>query len=207
MGMLLINGSPRKGGCTNRALEEVRLELAKNEIESEIIWLVNKPMQDCIACGACYKTGKCAFDDDLVNEVATKLDTADGIVIGSPVYYGGPNGRITSFMDRLCYSAGSKLDGKVAASVVSCRRGGATAAYERLNMYFGMLNCMIPASQYWNQVHGFSAEDVEKDEEGLQTMRVLADNIAYLVKNRKAGEAAGVKMPKRDVHIFTNFIN
>lgn len=207
MGMLLINGSPRKGGCTNRALEEVRLELSKNGIESEIIWLGNKPLQDCIACGSCYKTGKCAFDDDLVNEVAAKLVTADGIVIGSPVYYGGPNGRITSFMDRLCYSSGSKLDGKVAATVVSCRRGGATAAYERLNMYFGMLNCMIPASQYWNQVHGFSAEDVEKDAEGLQTMRVLADNIAYLVKNRKAGEAAGVKMPERDVHIFTNFIN
>ncbi len=206
MGILLINGSPRKDGCTNRALEEVKNQLSKNGIEGEIIWLGNKPMQDCIACGSCYKTGKCAFDD-IVNEVAAKLDTADGIVIGSPVYYGGPNGRITSFMDRLSYSAGAKLDGKIAASVVSCRRGGATAAYERLNMYFGMLNCMIPASQYWNQVHGFSAEDVEKDAEGLQTMRVLADNIAWLVKNRKAGEEAGVKMPERDAHIFTNFIN
>ena len=205
MKVLLINGSPHKDGCVNRALQEVGTQLKKNDIESEIIWLGTTPMQDCIACGKCGEIGKCVFND-LVNEVSTKLDSADGIIIGSPVYYGGANGRLCSFMDRLCYSAGGKLDGMAAASVVSCRRGGATAAYERLNMYWGMLNCIIPASQYWNEVHGFTAEDVEKDEEGLQTMRALADNLAWIIKNRKAGEKAGIDKPCRENHIFTNMI-
>lgn len=200
MKILLINGSPNKSGCTNRALEEICSQLKKQGIDGEIIWLGKKPMQDCIACGKCGELGKCVFDD-VVNEVSSKLDTADGIVIGSPVYYGGATGRVCSFLDRLCYSAGGKLDGKVAASVVSCRRGGATAAFERLNMYFGMLNCIIPASQYWNQVHGFTAEDVEKDEEGLQTLRTLADNIAWTAK-----ALAKEEKPKREPHIMTNFI-
>ena len=205
MNVLLINGSPHQNGCTNRALEEVQSQLQKNGVESEIIWLGIKPMQDCIACGKCQSLGKCAFDD-IVNEVLGKLDAADGLVIGSPVYYGGPNGRITSFMDRLCYASAGKLDGKAAAAVVSCRRGGATAAYQRLNMYFGMLNCIIPASQYWNQVHGFTAEDVEKDIEGLQTMRALANNLAWIIKARKAGEEQGIEKPQREAFTPTHMI-
>ncbi len=205
MRVILVNGSPRKSGCVNRALEEVAYQLECNGVESELVWLGTKPVQDCVACGRCQQTGVCVFAD-AVNEVAAKLDEADGIVVGSPVYYGGPNGRLTSFLDRLCYSAGAKLDGKVAASVVSCRRGGASAAYERLNMYFGMCNCIIPASQYWNQVHGLSAEDVEKDVEGLQTMRTLADNIAWTIKGQRALAAAGEDRPKREQKTFTNFI-
>ena len=205
MKVLLINGSPHPKGCTNRALEEVRAQLEKHGVDGEIIWLGTQPVQDCIACGSCWKTGACVFDDK-VNEVSAKLDSADGIVVGSPVYYGGPNGRLTSFLDRLCYSAGKKLDGKAAAAVVSCRRGGATAAYERLNMYFGMLNCVIPASRYWNQVHGFTAADVEQDAEGLQIMRTLADNLAWLIQCRRAGEAAGIVKPEREPGVATNFI-
>jgi len=205
MKVLLINGSPRKNGCTNRALEEVAAELEKNNIDSEILWLGASPMQDCIACGKCKSTGKCIFDD-IVNETALKLDEADGVVVGSPVYYGGPNGRVCSFLDRLCYSAGSKLDGMAAACVVSCRRGGASAAYDRLNNYFGMTNCIIPASQYWNQVHGNTPEEVEQDEEGLQTMRTLADNMAWIIKSSEAAKEAGLELPVREETKRTNFI-
>ena len=205
MKVLLINGSPRKSGCTNRALEEVAAELEKNNIDSEILWLGASPMQDCIACGKCKSTGKCIFDD-IVNETSLKLDEADGVVVGSPVYYGGPNGRVCSFLDRLCYSAGSKLDGMAAACVVSCRRGGASAAYDRLNNYFGMTNCIIPASQYWNQVHGNTPEEVEQDEEGLQTMRTLADNMAWIIKSSEAAKEAGLELPVREETRRTNFI-
>ena len=205
MKVLLINGSPRKSGCTNRALEEVAAELEKNNIDSEILWLGASPMQDCIACGKCKSTGKCIFDD-IVNETALKLDETDGVVVGSPVYYGGPNGRVCSFLDRLCYSAGSKLDGMAAACVVSCRRGGASAAYDRLNNYFGMTNCIIPASQYWNQVHGNTPEEVEQDEEGLQTMRTLADNMAWIIKSSEAAKEAGLELPVREETRRTNFI-
>ncbi len=205
MKVLLINGSPREKGCTNRALEEVKMQLEKNDVEGEIIWIGKEPVQDCIACGSCVKLKKCVFDDK-VNEVSKKLDFADGIVVGSPVYYGGASGRVCSFMDRLCYSSSAKLNGMAAACVVSCRRGGATAAYERLNMYFGMTNTIIPASQYWNQVHGSCEADVEKDEEGLQTMRTLADNLAWVIKNRKAGENAGIEKPIRETKIATSFI-
>lgn len=204
MKILLINGSPNKNGCTNRALEEIKAKLKTHDIDSEIIWLTTNPMQDCISCGKCKTIGKCVFDD-VVNQVSQKLDEACGIVIGSPVYYGGPTGRVCSFMDRLCYSAGKKLDGKIGASVVSCRRGGATSAYQRLNMYFGMLNAVIPTSQYWNQVHGFTPEDVEKDLEGLQTMRTLADNIAWLAKSINSSQNL-VEKPTRNPIIPTHFI-
>lgn len=205
MKVLLINGSPKREGCTNRALEEVAIELEKNNISSETIWLGTSPMQDCIACGKCMSTGKCIFDD-IVNETAIKLAEADGIVVGSPVYYGGPNGRVCSFLDRLCYSAGSRLDGMAAACVVSCRRGGASAAYDRINNYFGMTNCMIPASQYWNQVHGNTPQEVEQDKEGLQTMRTLADNMAWIIKSKIAAKDAGVEYPVRGKSERTNFI-
>ena len=204
--ILMINGSPNEKGCTFTALDEIAAELKKNGIESEILWLGKKPMSDCIACYSCVKTGKCAFNDQ-VNEVSEKLDDYAGLIVGSPVYYGGPNGRLTSFLDRLFFTSSAKLQGKFAASVVSCRRGGATAAFERLNQYFLMTNMHVVGSQYWNQVHGHSPEDVKRDEEGLQTMRTLARNMAYLVKATDCAEKNGIPVPHHEPIIRTNFIS
>ena len=149
-------------------------------------------MQDCIACYQCRQKGKCVFDDQ-VNEIAARLDEFGGMIVGSPVYYGGPNGRLTSFLDRLFFSAdGTKFRGMLAASVVSCRRGGATAAFERLNQYFLMTNMHVVSSQYWNQIHGFIAEEARQDEEGLQTMRTLGANMAYLLKAGKLLKTQGL---------------
>ena len=207
MKVLLINGSPNKEGCTHTALSEVAETLKKNDVEAEILWLGKKAMQDCVACFQCQATGACVFKD-LVNETAARLDEFDALVVGSPVYFGGPNGRLTSFLDRLMFSApNEKLTGKLAASVVSCRRGGATAAFERLNQYFTMLNMHIVSSQYWNQVHGFTPEDVRKDLEGLQTMRTLGQNMAYLLKAQRAAEENGVVRPVLEETDFTNFID
>ena len=203
--ILLVNGSPNEKGCTFTALNEVAQELSRNGAESEILWLGKKPMPDCIACLACKQNGKCAYNDQ-VNEIAARLDEFGGIVVGSPVYYGGPSGRLCSFLDRLFFSASGRFAGKLAASVVSCRRGGATAAFERLNQYFLMTNMHVVSSQYWNQVHGFTPEDVQKDAEGLQTMRTLAKNIAYLLKAQDASEAAGIAAPEYEPQVFTNFI-
>ncbi|MBQ4016130.1 MAG: flavodoxin family protein [Oscillospiraceae bacterium] len=206
MKALLINGSPNEHGCTYTALNEVAETLRKNGVEAEILWLGKKPMQDCIACFQCQMNGECVFKDS-VNETAARMDEFDALVVGSPVYYGGPNGRLTSFLDRLFFSTPrEKLTGKLAASVVSCRRGGATAAFERLNMYFSMLNMHVVGSQYWNQVHGHSAEDVQKDIEGLQTMRTLGQNMAYLLKAKKAAEDAGIESPVLEKTVYTNFI-
>lgn len=206
MKMLLVNGSPNKKGCTNRALEEVSKTLSENGIDNEILWLGNKPVQDCIACYKCREIGKCIFDD-IVNETAERFDEFDGIVIGSPVYYGGPTGSICSFMDRLMFSIDSdKITGKLASSVVSCRRGGASGAFERMNQFFLMTNMHVVSSQYWNQVHGFTPEDVEKDLEGLQTMRTLARNIAYLLKAQKEYEKNGFEKPEHEEIIPTHFI-
>lgn len=163
-------------------------------------------MQDCVACFQCQSTGECVFKD-IVNETAERMDEFDALVVGSPVYYGGPNGRLTSFLDRLTFSTPKdRLTGKLAASVVSCRRAGSTAAFERLNQYFTMLNMHIVSSQYWNQVHGFTAEDVMKDEEGLQTMRTLAQNMAYLLKAQKAAADSGIEKPVLEEQTLTNFI-
>lgn len=206
MKILLVNGSPNEEGCINRALVEIKNELGNNDVESEILWLGKSPMQDCVACFACQFHGKCVYDD-LVNETAERFDEFDGIIIGSPVYYGGANGRLTSFMDRFMFSIDkSKLTGKLAASVVSCRRGGASGAFERLNQYFLMSNMHVVSSQYWNQVHGGTAEDVEKDLEGLQTMRTLARNTAYLLKSQKNAEKSGIEKPVHEEITFTNFI-
>ncbi len=204
--VLFINGSPHQKGCVDRAMEEVIRTLNENGIETEKLWLGTKPMADCIACGTCSKTGKCVFNDQ-VNEVAARMDEFDGLVIGSPVYYGGANGRITSFMDRLFYCVPKKkLEGKLGAAIVSCRRGGATAAFERLNMYFTIVNMHVAGSQYWNQVHGFTAEDVEKDLEGLQTMRTLGQNMAWLLKSIEAGKEKGIEAPVYEKKIGTHFI-
>lgn len=205
MKALLINGSPNEHGCTYTALNEVSKTLNKHNIETEILYLGKEPISGCIACGSCRKTGKC-FRNDKVNLVAEKLDTIDAIIVGSPVYYAAPSGQITSFLDRLFYSSGSKMPGKLAASVVSCRRGGATAAFDVLNKYFAMNNMPIVTSQYWNQVHGSNAEQVLEDEEGLQTMRTLGENMAWLLKCIEAGQKSGVSKPKYEDKIMTNFI-
>lgn len=205
--ILLINGSPNEYGCVDAALAEIANTLHQNEVESEILWLGKKPMQDCIACGSCRETGQCVFKD-LVNETAARFDEFDGLVIGSPVYYGGANGRLTSFLDRLFYSIDkAKLAGKLGASVVTCRRGGATAAFERLNQYFLITNMHVVGSQYWNQVHGNTAEQAKRDLEGMQTMRTLAQNMVYLLKAKDAAKTAGVIDPVYEEHIFTNFID
>ena len=180
--ILLLNGSPHTHGCTAAALEEMIRVFDGEGIETELIHVGNKAIRGCIACGTCEKRGKCVFDDDLVNEVALKFEAADGLVVGSPVYYGSPNGTILSFMDRLFYSTSFPKQMKVGAAVVSCRRGGNTASFDVLNKYFTISSMPVASSTYWNQVHGFSAEDVAKDLEGLQTMRNLALNMSFMVR-------------------------
>ncbi|WP_122640817.1 MULTISPECIES: flavodoxin family protein [unclassified Romboutsia] len=205
MKVLMINGSPNKYGCTYTALHEVEKILNKHNIETEILYLGNKPISGCIACGSCKKTGKCVWNDK-VNEIVEQLDSIDGIIAGSPVYYAGASGQITSFLDRLFYTGGSKMATKLGASVVSCRRGGASATFDQLNKYFTISNMPIVSSQYWNQVHGFTPEDVLKDEEGLQTMRTLGENMAWLLKCIEAGRKLEVNKPVYENKIMTNFI-
>ncbi len=205
MKVLLINGSPREQGCTHRALQEAAQTLARRGIETELVWVGNKPMPGCIACGKCREIGKCVFDD-AVNRIIEKLDTYDGFLFGTPVYYGGPSGQILSLMNRLFYSASGKMAGKPAAAVVSCRRGGASAAFQQMNMHFMMTNMIVVTSQYWNQVHGNTPEQVEQDKEGLQTVRTLAENMAWLLRCLEAGKAAGVPGPEYEPKEMTNFI-
>ena len=203
--VLLINGSPHANGCTYTALAEVEEQLNKDGIETEIIHIGNKEIRGCISCGSCMKNGKCVFDD-MVNEVAEKFEKADGLVVGSPVYYGSPNGTLIAFLDRLFYSTRFPKNMKVGASVVSCRRGGNTASYDVLNKYFPISGMPIVPSTYWNQVHGFSAEDVKKDLEGLQTMRNLARNMAFLIKAiGDAKEKYGA--PEVEQQYWTNFMD
>lgn len=204
--IIFINGSPNENGCTATALDEVIKVLEENDIAAEKIWLGKAAMPDCMACMKCREIGKCVLQDQ-VNEVAEMMDDVDGIVVGSPVYYGGPTGRLTSFLDRLFFSIpAEKFNGKLGASVVSCRRGGASASFERLNQYFLMENMHVVGSQYWNQVHGFSADDVRKDAEGLQTMRTLGRNIVWLLKSIKCGADHGITKPEHETKTFTNFI-
>lgn len=204
MKVILVNGSPNKNGCTNRALAEIKMQLSKEGVESQIFWLGTK-VQGCIACMKCIQTGKCVFDDK-VAEFLELAKNADGFVFGSPVYYGGPSGSITSFMDRAFFSGNGFMADKPASTVVSCRRGGASEAFARLNMYYTINNMPVVSSQYWNQVHGFTPEDVEQDAEGLQTMRSLAVNMAWLLKCIEVGKENGVSMPVRENQVQTNFI-
>lgn len=203
--VLLINGSPHQFGCTYTALKEVADTLEKNGVETEILYLGTKPVAGCIACGKCGQTGRCVFDDQ-VNRVLDKLDEYSGIVVGSPVYFAGPTGQICAFLDRLFYCGGGRMAGKIAASVVSCRRGGASASFDRLNKYFSISNMHIAGSQYWNQIHGKTPAQAVKDLEGLQTMRTLGQNIAWLIKSIEAGEAAGLAAPEYEKTQITNFI-
>lgn len=179
--VLLLNGSAHQHGCTATALDEMIKVFEAEGVETELIQVGTKDIRGCIACGKCGEAGKCVFDD-LVNEVAPKFESADGLVIGSPVYYASPNGNIISFMDMLFYSTHYSKHMKVGASVVSCRRGGNTATFDVLNKYFTISGMPVASSTYWNQVHGFSAEDVKKDLEGLQTMRNLARNMSFMIK-------------------------
>lgn len=205
MKVILVNGSPKEKGCTYTALEEVAGALEKNGIETEIFWVGNKPLSGCLGCGACLKSGKC-FMDDTVNTFVEKAKSADGFVFGSPVHYAAASGSITSFLDRAFYGKGSVFQGKPGAAVVSCRRGGSAAAFDQLNKYF-TISCMpIVSSQYWNQVHGNTPEEVRRDEEGLQTMRTLGNNMAWLLKCIESGKENGVTFPEREAALKTNFI-
>ena len=205
MKVLLINGGPHKNGATNRALTEIADTLKTEGIDSEIFWLGNDPIAGCIGCGACRKNGKC-FRGDVVNVFSEIAGEFDGFVFGSPVHYAAASGALSSFMDRAFFSCGGKMYMKPAAAVVSCRRGGASAAFDEINKYF-TINCMpVVSSQYWNQIHGGSAEEAEKDEEGLQTMRTLARNMAYMLKCFEAGKAAGVTLTEREAPVRTSFI-
>lgn len=201
--VLLINGSPHENGCVRVALDEMIKVFDECKVETELIQIGNKAIRGCISCKSCEKNGKCVFDD-LVNEVAVKFEKADGLVVGSPVYYGSPNGTLISFLDRLFYSTGFSKHMKVGAAVVSCRRGGNTASFDVLNKYFTISNMPVASSSYWNQIHGFTAEDAKKDLEGLQTMRNLAKNVSFMI-NAFANEKANSPYPTLELDAYTSF--
>ncbi len=200
MKVLLINGSPNEHGCTYTALAEVAGTLHKHDIATEIIYLGRKPIAGCIACMKCFETGHC-FRDDMVKELQKRLDEFNGIILGSPVYYSNPTGQILSFAQRLFFCKEGVMAGKLGASVVSCRRGGASATFESLNQFFTICNMPVVSSQYWNSVHGFTPEDVRKDKEGLQTMRSLGENMAWMLK-----ALAGKPHPEYEQRQRTHFI-
>ncbi len=191
MKVLLINGSPRRDGNTFLALSEAARQLEKNGIETEIVQIGVKPVRGCIACGQCQarQLGRCVFDDDICNRVSEKFDTIDALIVGSPVYYGQPNGSVLSLVQRMFFSAGDKVQNKPAAAVCVCRRGGATSAFATMNMPFQMMNMPVVTSQYWNIVYGMDQGQAALDTEGMQTMRTLADNMAWLLKKIHAGDA------------------
>ena len=205
MKVMLVNGSPHEHGCTRAALDEVAKELNAQGVETEVFWLGVNPVGGCLGCGVCRKTGKC-FRDDCVNAFVAKAETADGFVFGSPVHWASASGAITSFMDRVFFSAGGKLRGKPAACVASARRAGTTATLDQLNKYFYICGLPIVPSQYWAMVHGGCPEDVAKDLEGLQIMRSLAKYMAWMLKCFAAGKAAGIDMPTLEPAVRTNFI-
>ena len=204
MKVLLINGSPHKKGATNRILEEVAKELNKEGIDTEIICVGCENISGCLACGYCYKNGKCV-KNDIVNVVAEKFKDADGLVIGSPVYYASANGTLISFLDRLFYSSHFDKTMKVGASVVNCRRGGNASTFDELNKYFTICGMPVASSQYWNETHGNTVCEVEQDLEGLQTMRTLGRNMAFLIKSIKLGKEK-YGLPEKEKREGTNFI-
>lgn len=202
MKVLLLNGSSNEKGCTFRALSEVEKILKQENIETEIIQIGSQPIRDCIACGGCIKNGnKCVFDGDIVNEIIEKAKTTDGFIFGSPVYYAHPSGRLLSVLDRVFYAGGKFLAYKPAAAVVSARRAGTTASLDVLNRHFTINKMPIVSSMYWNMVHGIKAEDVEKDLEGLQTMRIIGHNMVWILNALKKAD-----LPKSEDKIKTNFI-
>lgn len=206
MKVLLINGSPHTNGSTFTALSEVASELNKEGIETEIIQIGGQDIHGCIACEFCHKSGekRCVFDD-AVNEIAKKFEEADGLVVGSPVYYASANGTLISFLDRLFYSTAFDKRMKVGASVVSARRGGLSATFDELNKYFTICGMPVASSQYWNSIHGNNSEESKEDGEGLQTMRTLGKNMAFLIKSIALGKEK-YGLPEKEKRISTNFI-
>ena len=194
MKVLLVNGSPHREGNTAIALKEVAAQLKKNGIDSETVWIGNQPVRGCIACGKCKTRadGRCIFDDDVCNRISAEFAEADALIVGSPVYYGQPNGALLSVIQRAFFSNGDAIAGKPAAAVAVCRRGGATASFEALNLPFQMMNMPVVSSQYWNIVYGREPGQASLDAEGLQTMRALANNMAFLLK-----ATGGVPAPGR----------
>ena len=202
--VLLINGSPRQNGNTFLALSEVSKTLNAEGIETEIVSIGKRAVQGCIACGMCGQQGRCTFRDDLYNRVQSIIkEGIDGLIVGSPVYYGGPNGSVCALLDRVFYSLGRYLEFKPAASVVVCRRGGASASFDRLNKYFTILNMPIVSSQYWNMVYGQTPGQAALDEEGMQTMRTLGRNMAWMIEKLNVSEKGHPEMESR---LWTNFI-
>lgn len=205
MQVLMINGSPHKSGCTYTALSEVAGQLENEGITTEIVQMGSKPIRPCIGCRTCFETGYCAFKSDSVNTCVDLLAQADGLVVGSPVYYAGPNGSLCCLLDRLFFGKSSKYACKPAAAVVSCRRGGASASFDRLNKYFTISSMPVVSSQYWNAVHGNTPEEVRRDLEGMQVMRTLGRNMAWLLKCIDVAKET-VPYPQLEERVATNFI-
>ena len=209
MKVLLFNGSSNEHGCTFTALKEAASALEKNGIETEIIQVGKNAIRDCIGCGACRKLGgKCVFKDDIVNEVIEKAKEADGFIFGSPVYYAHPSGRLLSFMDRVFYAGGTAFKFKPAAAIVSARRAGTTASLDAITKHFTINQMPVVSSNYWPMVHGAqnTPDDVKQDIEGLQIMRVLGDNMSWILKCIEAGKQQGIVPPQNEDKVMTNFI-
>ena len=203
MKVLMINGSPRRKGNTSIALEQIAWQLEKHGIESEIVWIGSKPLRGCIACNKCKDNpGACVFDDDVCNWISARMNDADALVVGSPVYWGQPNGAVLAIIQRMFYSNGSAFRGKPAAAVAVCRRGGATAAFQALNMPFQMMSMPVVTSQYWNIVYGREPGQAALDAEGMQTMRTLANNMAALLKATGGKLMPGSDEPWEPMHFI-----
>ena len=205
MKVLLINGSPNGHGCTYTALKEIEKTLRQEGIETEMFYLGNKPIGGCIGCGSCRKTGKCV-QDDIVNKLLPKALAADAMVLGAPVHYASAAGQASSAFDRLFMMSNGGFANKLGAAVVSCRRGGASATFDQLNKYFTISNMPVVSGNYWNQVHGNTPDEVKQDEEGMQNMRAIARNMAWILKCIEAGKNAGVALPEQEEKIRTNYI-
>ncbi len=206
MKVLLLNGSPHENGCVFTALNEIAVTLKENGIDSEIFWIGNQPVRGCVACWGCRQEGSsgCVFRDDIYLPLVEKVKECDGLIVGTPVYYAGPAGSLCTLLDRLFFSASRYLRHKPAACVVNCRRGGASAAFDRLNKYFTINQMPVISSQYWNSTHGFTPDDVRQDLEGLQTMRTLARNMAYHLQTNAETK---IPLPEQETFVQTNFIS
>lgn len=205
MKVLLVNGSPHREGCIHTSLSEVAGALERNGVETEIFWIGNRPVQGCIGCWRCREKGEgCVFKDQLYMDFVEKIKNADALVVGAPVYYAGPPGALCAILDRVCFSASQYFVHKPAACVVNCRRGGASATFDRLNKYFTILQMPVVSSQYWNSTHGFTPEEVRRDLEGMQTMRTLGNNMAHLLNSL---EKAALPLPEQEPWVATNFIS
>lgn len=205
MKVVLLNGSPKKNGCTFTALSEVAKALNACQIETEILHIGGNVTSGCMGCGYCSKFGKCVNDNDSLNELLDEIRIADGYVFGSPVHYASASGALTAFLDRLFMSSGSYMAYKPGAAVVTCRRGGATAAVEQINKYFTINNMPVVSANYWNMAHGNTPEELVQDEEGMQIMRLIGKNMAWLLKCIESGREKGIE-PEKEAKIKTNYI-